>query len=192
MRVVAVNGSARHEGNTSRLVEATLVPLREAGVECEVLNLAGKDIRGCMACGNCGKKKDGLCHGRSDYGNEVIDRLKLADGIILASPTYFADVTTEMKAVIDRAGYVAKNNGGFFARKAGAGIVAVRRAGAIHAFDTLNHFFLIGEMVIVGSSYWNIGIGRERGEVEGDVEGMKTMRRLGENMAWRLPRLAAR
>jgi multimeric flavodoxin WrbA len=192
MRVVAVNGSARLEGNTARLVEAALAPLREAGVECEVVNLAGKDVRGCTACGSCGKKKDGHCHGRNDFGNEVLEKLKQADGIILASPTYFADVTSEMKAVIDRVGYVSKNNGGLFTRKPGAGIVAVRRAGAIHAFDTLNHFFLIGEMIIVGSSYWNVGIGREKGEVEGDAEGMKTMRRLGENMAWLLAKLAAR
>ena len=189
MKVVAVNGSSRKGGNTATLIEAALGPLRQAGVECEVINLAGADIRGCQACRKCGELKDGRCHGRHDFGNEVIERLAGADGILLGSPVYFADVTSEMKALIDRAGYVSKNNGNSFARKLGAAIIAVRRAGAIHAFDTINHFFLIGEMIVVGSSYWNIGIGRERGEVEKDAEGMATMRRLGENMAWLLERL---
>jgi multimeric flavodoxin WrbA len=111
-----------------------------------------------------------------------------ADGIILASPVYFADVTSEMKAVIDRAGYVCRANDNLLARRPGAAVVAVRRAGAIHALDTMNHFFLIGEMIVVGSSYWNVGIGRDRGDVNGDEEGVSTMRRLGENMAWLLQR----
>ncbi len=192
MRVIAVNGSARKKGNTAILLEAALAPLREAGIECETINLAGKDIRGCLACRQCADKQDNRCHGRKDFGNEVIEKLAAADGILLGSPVYFADVSAEMKALIDRAGYVSKNNGNSFARKVGAAVIAVRRAGAIHAFDTINHFFLIGEMIVVGSSYWNIGIGREKGEVENDAEGMGTMRRLGENMAWALDRLAAK
>ena len=191
MKVLAVNGSARVKGNTAALLDAALVPLREAGAECEVVNLAGKDIRGCTACGKCREKKDGLCHGRQDYANEVLEKVKQADAIILGSPVYFADVTSEMKALIDRVGYVCKNNGNLLAKKLGAGIIAVRRAGAMHALDTLNHFFLIGEMVVIGSSYWNIGIGRERGEVLKDEEGLATMKRLGENMAWLLRKLAA-
>ncbi|MBI5549488.1 MAG: flavodoxin family protein [Deltaproteobacteria bacterium] len=190
MKVVAVNGSARKNGNTAVLLTAAIAPLREAGIECEVVDLAGEEVRGCTACGRCGQTKDRRCHGRADFGNVAIEKLLAADGIILGSPVYFADVTAEMKALIDRAGYVSRQNGNSFARKPGAAVIAVRRAGAIHAFDTLNHFFLIGEMIVVGSSYWNIGVGREKGEVEGDVEGMKTMRRLGENMAWLLAKLA--
>jgi multimeric flavodoxin WrbA len=186
MKVVAVNGSARKDGNTQTLIEAAFEPLRAAGHECVRIDLAGKDVRGCTACGACGKKKDRQCHGRHDFGNEVIAALDSADAILLGSPTYFADVSAEMKAVIDRVGYVAMANGGMLARKPGAAIVAVRRAGAIHAFDTINHFFLIGEMVIVGSSYWNIGVGLGKGEVAQDEEGMRTMRRLGENLAWML------
>jgi multimeric flavodoxin WrbA len=109
-----------------------------------------------------------------------------ADGIILASPTYFADVTAEIKALIDRAGYVSRANPDILKRKIGAAIVAVRRTGAIHAFDTLNHFFLISQMIVPGSSYWNIGIGRAIGDVEQDEEGLETMRTLGRNMAWLL------
>jgi len=190
MKVVAVNGSARKNGNTAMLVEAVFAPLRAAGIECEMIELRGKDIRGCTACGKCSEKKDGRCYGRKDDGNAVIEKMGSADGLILASPVYFADVSTEMKAIMDRAGYVARSKREMFARKPGAAVVAVRRAGAMHAFDTMNHFFGISEMVTVGSSYWNIGIGREKGEVEHDVEGMRTMTRLGENMAWLLAKLA--
>ena len=189
MRVVAVSGSARPNGNTRKLLDAVLEPLRASGHECDLIELAGKDVRGCTACGACGKRKDLRCHGRDDFGNGVIEKLLAADAVLLGSPTYFADVSAEMKALIDRAGYVARANGNVLARKPGAAVVAVRRGGAIHAFDTMNHFFLIGEMIVVGSSYWNIGIGREKGEVEGDAEGMGTMRRLGENMDWLLGRL---
>jgi multimeric flavodoxin WrbA len=190
MKVVAVNGSARKGGNTTCLIETAFGPLREAGVDCDLIELAGRDIRGCTACMKCREQLDGQCHGRSDFGNEVIDRLREADGIILGSPTYFADVSSEMKAVIDRVGYVSMSSGGFFVRKPGAAIVAVRRGGAIHVFDTLNHFFLISQMIVVGSSYWNIGIGRLPGEVEGDEEGQRTMVNLGANMAWLLGKLA--
>ena len=192
MKVVAVNGSARKGGNTSLLIEAVFEPLREAGIECEHIELAGKNVRGCTACGKCTAKADGKCWGRRDDGNDIIERMGAADAIILGSPVYFADATSEIKAIMDRAGYVGRSKREMFARKPGAAVVAVRRAGAIHTFDTLNHFFSIGEMITVGSSYWNIGIGRERGEVESDAEGMRTMRRLGENMAWLLERLASR
>jgi multimeric flavodoxin WrbA len=109
--------------------------------------------------------------------------------ILLGSPTYFADVTSEMKALVDRSGMVGRANGGIYRRKAGAAVVAVRRGGAIHAFDTLNHFFLIGEMIVPGSSYWNIGVGREIGDVEHDEEGVRTMADLGRNMAWLLKKI---
>jgi multimeric flavodoxin WrbA len=189
MKVVAVSGSARKGGNTAQLVDTVFGPLREAGIDCELIELAGKDVRGCIACGRCIKEKDGQCHGRQDFVNGVIDAVADADAIVLASPVYFGDVTSELKAVIDRVGYVSRANGNSLARKPGAGVVAVRRAGAMHAFDTINHFFLIGEMLVVGSSYWNIGIGREKGEVAGDGEGQRTMRRLGENLAWVLQTL---
>jgi len=190
MQVVAINGSARKMGNTSLLIQAVFEPLQEAGVSCELIELAGKNIRGCTACGKCTTKADGKCWGRRDDGNEIIERMAAADGIILGSPVYFGDVTSEIKAMMDRAGYVGRAKREMFMRKPGAAVVAVRRAGGMHTFDTLNHFFSIAEMVTVGSSYWNIGIGRERGDVEGDAEGMRTMRRLGENMVWVLERLA--
>ena len=192
MKVVAVNGSPRKDGNTAQLVEAVFEPLRAAGIECEQVSLAGQVVGGCTACGVCRKVADRQCHGRDDFGNEVIAKLDSADGIILASPVYFADVTAELKAVIDRAGYVARGNEGMFVRVPGAGVVTHRRAGAIHALDTINHFFLIGSMIVVGSSYWNLGVGAAKGDVATDEEGLRTMRTLGENMAWLLPRLADR
>jgi multimeric flavodoxin WrbA len=189
MKVVAVSGSARSGGNTARLLETVMEPLIAAGHECELVELAGKDVRGCTACGRCRELKDEQCHGRKDFGNVVIDKIFSADAVLLGSPTYFADVSAEMKAIIDRTGYVARSQPHLLARKPGAAIVAVRRAGAIHAFDTINHFFMISEMLVVGSSYWNVGIGREKGDVDGDDEGVQTMRRLGENLAWVMERV---
>lgn len=189
MRVLAINGSARKGGNTAVMLQAACEPLRAAGIDCKIVDLAGKTVGGCTACGACGREKDRRCHGRRDFGNEVIELMDAADALILGSPVYFADVTSEMKAIIDRAGYTSRANGDMFARKPGAAVIAVRRAGAIHAFDTINHFFLIGQMIVVGSHYWNVGIGRGRGEVAEDTEAMETMRILGENMAWLIARI---
>ncbi len=190
MKVIAINGSARKDGNTAILIRHAFAALEKEGVDTELVQLAGERLRGCVACYQCWKNKDGACVIKDDIVNSCIEKMKGANGIILASPTYFADVTSEMKALMDRSGMVARANGDMFQRKAGAAIVAVRRAGAIHAFDTLNHFFLIGQMIIPGSSYWNVGVGRNIGEVENDEEGVQTMKSLGENMAWLLKRIA--
>jgi multimeric flavodoxin WrbA len=190
MKVVAFSGSARKDGNTAILVRQVFAGLEQAGIETELVQLAGERLRGCIACYQCWQRKDGACAVKDDCINDCIDRMKGADGIILASPTYFADVTTEIKALVDRSGMVARANGDLFRRKVGAAVVAVRRGGAIHAFDSLNHFFLISQMIVPGSCYWNIGVGREIGEVEQDEEGMRTMQVLGENMAWLLQRTA--
>ena len=190
MKVIAFSGSARKDGNTAILVRHAFAELEKEGIKTELVQLAGERVRGCIACYQCWERKDGLCAVKDDCINDCIGKMKEADGIILASPTYFADITSEIKALIDRSGMVARANGDMFKRKAGAAIIAVRRAGAIHAFDSLNHFFLIGQMIIPGSSYWNIGVGRQIGEVENDAEGLQTMKALGENMAWLLQRIA--
>lgn len=184
MKVVAINGSARRDGNTAILIERVLGELRAEGIETELVQLGGKPLRGCTACGECFRRKDGRCVMAKDELNSYIEKMSSADGIILGSPTYFADVSAEMKALIDRAGFVSRANGDMFRRKVGCAVVAVRRGGAIHAFDTLNHFFLIGQMIVCGSCYWNMGIGREVGQVESDEEGLRTMQVLGQNMAW--------
>jgi multimeric flavodoxin WrbA len=189
MKVVAFNGSARKGGNTAILLKYVLKELENEGIETELIEMSGAKIHGCLACRECSKRKDHRCGQTGDMGNVYIEKMEQADGILLGSPTYVADVSTEMKALMDRACLVSKSNGGMFRRKVGAAVVAVRRAGAIHAFDALNHFFLISEMIVPGSSYWNIGVGLEPGDVEKDEEGIRTMKTLGQNMAWVLKKV---
>ncbi len=188
MKVVASNGSVRKDGNTAILVERALQALREEGIETEQVPLAGLHLSGCAACYRCFKQQ-GRCHQKDDGINGFIEKMASAQGIILASPVYFADVTANMKALIERAGMVARAAGDMFRRKVGAAIVAVRRGGAVHTFDSLNHFFLIGKMITVGSIYWNLGRGLQPGDVQNDEEGLRTMQVLGENMAWVIKRL---
>lgn len=188
-KVVALNGSARKGGNTATLLRYVLKELEREGIETELIELSGANIHGCLACRKCSIRKDRRCSQTNDMGNSYIAKMEEADGILLGSPTYVADISPEIKALMDRACLVSKANGGFFRRKVGAAVVAARRAGAIHAFDALNHFFLISEMVVPGSSYWNIGIGLDIGDVEKDAEAVQTMRTLGQNMAWLLKRL---
>jgi multimeric flavodoxin WrbA len=189
IKVVAFNGSARKGGNTAILLGYVLKELEKEGIETELVELSGAKIHGCLSCRECSINKDRRCAQKGDSGNALIEKMIAADGILLGSPTYVADVSPEIKALMDRACLVSKANGGLFRRKVGAAVVAVRRAGAIHAFDALNHFFLIGEMIVPGSSYWNIGIGLEPGDVERDEEGIRTMKTLGQNMAWLLKKL---
>jgi len=191
MKVTAFNGSARKGGNTSIMLQRVFAELGREGIETELVELAGAPIRGCVACYGCFRNKNRRCTIHDDVVNDAIAKMDASDGIIIASPTYFADITSETKALIDRSGMVARANDFMFRRKVGAGVVAVRRGGAIHAFDSINHFFLIGEMIIPGSSYWNIGIGREIGDVEEDAEGMATMETLGRNMDWLMKKLQA-
>lgn len=189
MKVVAFNGSARRDGNTALLIRAVFGELEKAGIATELVQLANRPVRGCTACMQCWERKDGKCVIGGDIVNQALEQMVAADGIILGSPTYFADVTSEMKALIDRTGMVNRANGDLLARKVGAGVVAARRGGSMHTLQTLQNFFLIGQMIIPGSSYWNIAFGRNVGEVEQDEEGMTIMRKLGENMAWLLHKL---
>jgi multimeric flavodoxin WrbA len=189
MKAVAFNGSARKDGNTAILLDTVLEELKREGIETELVQLSGKSLQGCIACFKCFENKDGRCAVQKDEMNMYIQKMREADSILLGSPTYFSDVTTNMKALIERCGMVSRANGDMFRRKVGAGVVAVRRAGAAHVFSSLNFFFLIGQMIIPGSSYWNIAIGRQPGEVMNDNEGMQTMTNLGTNMAWLMKKL---
>lgn len=191
MRVIAFNGSPRKDGNTALLLSYVLGELQEQGIETELYQLGGRKIRGCRACYKCRENKDRRCAVKDDVLNECAEKMYEADGILLGSPTYFSDLTAETKALIDRAGFVSGANGGLLKRKVGAAVVAVRRAGSIHVFDSINHFFLITQMIVPGSSYWNMGIGRNKGEVSADEEGVRTMKTLGQNMAWLLKKLHA-
>ena len=189
MRVVAINGSARKNGNTFSLINTVFKELEAEGIETELIQLAGKKIAGCIACRRCFKNLDKRCAVDKDDFNECFIRIVDADGIILGSPVYFADLTANMKGFIERAGYVSRANGDILSRKVGASVVAVRRAGAVHTFDSLNHFFFVSQMIVPGSRYWNVGIGREKGEVESDEEGVETMSILGKNIAWLLKKI---
>jgi len=189
MKVIAFNGSSRKDGNTSLLLNLVLDELKAEGIETEIYSLAGKPVQGCIGCYKCFEKKDKRCNVDKDIINECIQKMVEADGILLGSPTYFADVSASMKAVIERCGMVGRANADLYKRKVGAAVVAVRRAGGIHVFNSLNYFFTINEMIVPGSSYWNIGIGRQPGEVNNDAEGVQTMKILGRNMAWLLKKI---
>jgi multimeric flavodoxin WrbA len=188
MKVVAFNGSPRKDGNTAVMLGAVLRELEILGFETELVQLKGP-LSGCIACGKCFEKANGRCAIDKDMINECIEKMVAADGIIIGSPTYFADLTPQTKALIDRAGFVAKANKDMFKRKVGAAVVAVRRAGAIHVFDSINHLFLISQMIIAGSSYWNIGLGLHEKDVEKDQEGLEIMKTLGQNIGWLLKKI---
>ncbi len=184
MKILGINGSPRANGNTNALLEKTFEPLKERGWETEIVQVGGKVMRGCLGCRKCFENKDQKCIIANDSFNEVMAKMIEADAIVIGSPTYFTDVTAEVKALIDRAGYVAISNGRIFKGKIGAAVVAVRRAGSLHVFDTINHLFQISQMVIPGSTYWNQGFGLGEGDVERDEEGMRTMQNLGLAIDW--------
>jgi multimeric flavodoxin WrbA len=184
MKALAINGSPRRGGNTEILLKKALAPLEAAGWETEFFQLGGALVRGCLACYQCFEKKNSRCSQKDDLFNRCMEKMIAADAILLGSPTYFTDVSAEMKALLDRAGLVALANGGLFRGKIGAAVVAVRRGGGTHAFDTMNHLFLMSGVIVPGSTYWNLGYGREKGEVAGDAEASRNMNDLGRTIAW--------
>ena len=189
MKVIGINGSARKDGNTAIAIKRVFRVLEKSNIETELIQLAGKQISGCNACFACFENKDKKCINDNDIINECIEKMCLADGIILGSPVYFSDITAGMKALIERVGFVSRANDHLFKHKVGVAVTAVRRGGAIHAFDTLNHFFQLNQMFLVGSIYWNMVYGREIGEVENDTEGMDNMENIGDNMSALLKKL---
>lgn len=190
MKVLGINSSPRKNGNTSILINTVFSELEQEGIETELINISGKITSGCVGCGMCSKNKNMRCVNDQDMVNECIEKMASADGVLLGSPTYFADVTIEMKALIERAGMVSKANRDPFKYKVGSSVVAVRRAGAVRAFDTMNHFLHYMQMFLVGASYWNMGYGLKVGDVNTDEEGLKNMKVLGKNMAFLLKKLA--
>lgn len=184
MKVFAVNGSPRTNGNTYQMIKTVLDVCGKAGLETEIYQAGGKAVYGCQACGAC-STHIGRC-AIDDWVNEVYPKMKEADAIILGSPTYFSDLTAELKAVIDRCGFISRRDGFSLSRKVGAAVSAVRRAGGIHTLDSIQHFFLINDMIVPGSSYWNMSLSLAPGDYQKDEEGIKTMERLGENIVWLL------
>lgn len=190
MKVVAFHGSPRVNGNTARMLGLVLEELEIAGIATERIDVCPARPRGCIACMKCAQTKNGQCALTDDPMNEWIAKMTVADGIILASPTYFANITPEIKAVVDRAGIVARVNDGLFKRKVGAAVIAVRRGGAVPAFDAINHMYMINGMIIPGSLYWNFGFGLKPGDVESDDEGLANARDLGQSMVWLIKKVA--
>ena len=191
MKVVGINGSPRKDGNTAQLIGKVFEELNAEGIETELIHLGAQSVNGCLACMKCFDNKDGHCAQKKDGLNQWVDQMAAAEGIILGSPVYFANLSGQIKCFLDRTWMVARANGNLFRRKVGAAVVAARRAGAVSAFHSLNSYFTISEMIVVGSSYWNMGYGRNKGEVLQDSEGLQIMTDLGKNMAWLLKSIAA-
>lgn len=189
MKVIAFNGSPRQNGNTNKALEIVLDELRKEGIETELVQMGSGDLHGCKGCGSCVRNKDERCIFDNDQINQYIQMIKSADGILIGSPTYFGGLSSQTKAFIDRVGYVSRANASLLRRKVGAAVAINRRAGSLNTFDEINHFFLIGEMIVPGASYWNVGQALKPGDMESDEEGVRTMQSLGRNMAWLLKRL---
>jgi len=189
MKAVAFNGSPKKNGNTAQMLRLVLSDLESNGIETELVQVGGELVRGCGACGTCRQRKDLKCIHADDGVNDWISKMVDADIIIIGSPTYFADLTPETKALIDRCGYVCRSCGNVLKRKIGAAVAVARRAGSIHVFDSINHFFAINEMIIPGSSYWNLSLSLAPGDFEKDEEGKTTMHTLAGNIAWLAERL---
>ncbi len=191
MNVVAFNGSARKDGNTAILLKRVLGVLEAEGIQTELVQLAGEQIQGCTACRACFETKNQRCSITTDNVNAYIQKMLQADGVILGSPTYFGMMSPEMKALIDRAGFVCRATPDVLKFKVGAAVAVARRAGAMTTFDAINHFFLINQMIVPGSSYWNIGVANKKGDADKDEEALKTMDNLGKNMAWLIKKIKA-
>jgi multimeric flavodoxin WrbA len=186
MRVIGFNGSPRKDGNTFILINHVLRELEKEGIETELVQLSEKEIHGCISCYKCFENKDKRCAVKTDAANEYIEKIINADGIVLGSPVYFMDITPEMKALIDRTGFVSLANGRMYTNKVGATVAAFRRSGAMHAVDSMNHFLLSQQIFIVGRA---VGVGREKGEAEKDEEGVQLSKSLGQRMGWLLRKL---
>jgi multimeric flavodoxin WrbA len=189
MKVIAFNGSARKDGNTAVLLKRVLGVLEAEGIETELIQLAGEQIHGCTACRACFETKNQSCVITDDNVNAYIQKMLAADGVILGSPTYFGMMSPEMKALIDRTGFACRATPDALKFKVGAAIAVARRAGAMTTFDAINHFFLINQMIVPGSSYWNIGMANRKNEIDKDEEALKTMDDLGRNMAWLIKKI---
>ena len=189
MKALAINGSPRKGVNVEILLRRALEPIFAAGHETEIVQIGGARLRGCIACGSCGRNRNRRCALEDDDFNAVFAKMLEADAILIGTPTYFADMTADVKALIERAGYVSLANGGLLRRKIGAAVVAGRRSGGVNVMDSINHLFLMTEMIVPGSTYWNFGLGLSPGDVLNDEEGMENMKNLGEQIAWLMERL---
>jgi multimeric flavodoxin WrbA len=189
MLVLGISGSPRRGGNTEILVKLGLEVLAQEGIETEYISLADRPIKPCMACGGCFRGDEIRCVQEDPAFAGMVEKFQAAQGFLIGSPVYFGSATPQTMALLDRIGYVSRAHKELLRRKVGAAIVVARRAGQNFTFAQLNYFFLISEMIVPGSTYWNIAVGREKGEVQADAEGLDTIRNLAHNMAWLLKKL---
>ncbi|MRR08114.1 MAG: flavodoxin family protein [Deltaproteobacteria bacterium] len=186
MKVIGFNGSPRKDGNTTQLMGYLFREVEKEGIETELVQLSAKAIHGCIACYKCFENKDRRCAVKNDAANEYIEKMTTVQGIVLASPSYFQDVTAETKALIDRAGFVGLANGRMYKNKVGASLSCFRRTGGMHAIETMNHFFFSNELVIAGRA---LSVARDKGDAEKDEEGIQLAQTLGKKIAWLLKKL---
>lgn len=187
MKVIGISGSARKDGNTAIIMKLVFAELEKEGIKTELIQLYDKKIEPCRGCFACKNNKNCVCV--HDDFSACFDKMISSDGILLGSPVYSADITSKMKAFLERAGVIVAVNPGMLKYKVGASVCAVRRAGGIHTVDTMNHFLLNKEVIIAGSTYWNMVYGKDIGDVLNDAEGVENMKNLGRNMAWLLKKL---
>jgi multimeric flavodoxin WrbA len=191
VKAIAVCGSPRIEGNTETLLGKVLDKLQAEGIETELIRLGEKKVNPCVACGGCGRLKNKQCVKKDDDFQEVFEKFLTADIIIVGSPVYFGSATPQMMSLLDRAGYVSRANGNLLSRKIGGPVVVARRAGQNFTYAQLMYWFMLNDMFVAGSTYWNIAFGLKKGDVLQDAEGISTAERFGENLAWLASKLNA-
>jgi multimeric flavodoxin WrbA len=191
MHAIAICGSPRKGGNTEYLLRRCLEVLGRFDVGGELVTLRDKTIRGCRACGTCARLKDKTCATKNDDFHAVFEAMQGADIIVVGSPVYFGSAAPELMALLDRAGYVSRQCGNLMSRKLGGPIAVARRAGHNFTYAQLLYWYMINDMIVPGSSYWNVALAREPGEVSSDREGIATIDRFAENLAWLARRLAS-
>jgi|ADurb_H2B_01_Slu_FD_contig_21_995142_length_1279_multi_11_in_0_out_0_2 multimeric flavodoxin WrbA len=184
MNVIGINGSPHGDGNTFTALSIAGEIFKQNRIDYEIFNVGMKAVQGCTGCNACGKNKNEECIFTKDVVNEGIQKIKNADGIILASPVHFSGIGGNMKSFLDRAFYVAGANEGLFRHKVAASLVAVRRSGGVATVDQLNHYITYSEMVMATGNYWNVIHGRKVGEAEQDTEGAQAIEVTAENMVW--------
>jgi multimeric flavodoxin WrbA len=185
LSALAISGSPRENGNTCTLLRRCLDRLSTQSIEGELVTVAGKSIRGCTACNACIESHDATCPGITDDDYQVyFEKMVKADIIIVGSPVHFGSATPELMALLDRAGYVSRANGNLFSRKIGGPIAVARRAGHNFTFAQLLMWYMINDMVVPGSSYWNVATARDVGTVMQDIEALDTIDRFADNLAW--------
>ncbi len=190
MNAILICGSPRTNGNTEILLTKCAEMLQSEGIDTEVCLLAGKMMLPCTACGTCARLKDKACSQKSDDFHEVFAKMLAADIIVVGSPVYFGSATPQMMSLLDRAGYISRFNGHLFSRKLGGPVTVARRAGQNFTYAQLAYWFTINDMIVPGSTYWNVAFGTKKGDVENDTEGLDTMKRFAENLAWLAKKIA--